>query len=422
MYEKHTIQKYQYLETDCDCHPEMEVAITQRCNYNCMYCFEAADANKMTDEFTLEEFVKLMDDARDCGINCIALTGGEPMVHKNFIDFLDIINERDLGISEIMTNGSLISDDFLKYLKTIPAASNTKFCISFDGLNGKHNKIRQTNSENVVLNNIKKCLEYGFDVKITYNLSKFNINELKDTTILLNNMGIKEFRIARTMPAPKWNLFAPGTEISHKEWLDMSVEYVKWYTKQNMKMKIDVWNACIIYPDKKYIILNNIKSCGNKDVDDNRILCPLTSMRICVCGDGMMVPCHQVSGILRFEGIDLGNVKQEGLYSILKDSKWKELINTKVTERLKYQEKCKKCEFWSMCLGGCPVIGAPWRWEYGEKFPFSTDVTQCAFFEGGYLDIFKKEVVSRGWHLPIFFGMPLPSFDTPGRTRMELRK
>ena len=412
-----------------DYHPEMEVAITQKCNYNCQYCFEAADVNKMTDEFSLEEFNTLLQEARDCGINCIAITGGEPMIHKHFMNFIWLARSYNIGISEILTNGSMITDEILDKLLGCPACVNTVFRISFDGFHGKHNILRETQSDNIVVENIKKCVTRGFQVKVTYNLNEFNKAELKNTARVMDEIGIAEFRVVRTMPSRKLRaLGMEDTILSHNGWINASLDFALWYManvdgrKLSGKMHIDFWNVYYLNPTRKLMTLNTIKGCGNKKIDDKLILCPLTKSRICICGDGAIVPCHQISGGLKKQGIDLGNVKRDGLYSILEDSKWKDLINTKVTERLKHQEKCKNCEYWDMCLGGCPVIGAPWRWEYGEKFPFSTDVTQCAFFEGGYLDIFKKEVTSRGWHLPIFFGMPLPSFDTPGRTRMELKK
>lgn len=419
---------WQYKVCDNDLHMEMEVAITQRCNYNCKYCFESADANKMTDEFTLEEMDSLLDDAVRCGINCIALTGGEPMVHKDFMSIISLISNKGLGISEILTNGSMITDEFLDKLSSYDCCKYTVFRISFDGLNDKHNNIRQTDSEDIVLENIEKCIEYGFKVKATYNLNHYNVNELKDTASLMNDIGVSEFRIVRTMPSRKLRALEMEDIIfSHDEWLNAALDFADWYMFIveccNTNMTIDFWNIFYLNPRKHMITLNAIKGCGHKNIDDELILCPLTKSRMCICGDGSMVPCHQISGGLKKQGIDLGNVKRDGLYSILKDSKWKDLINTKVIERLKHQEKCKNCEYWSMCLGGCPVIGAPWRWEYGEKFPFSTDVTQCAFFEGDYISKFKKIAKDYEWHLPIFFGLPLPiNEEQPGRTRMELKK
>jgi molybdenum cofactor biosynthesis enzyme MoaA len=156
--------KWQNIKTNNRYVSEMEVSITQRCNYNCMYCFTTADAAPLTDSFTLDEFDDLVGQALDCGFNSFAFTGGEPMVHKNFREMIQAVYSRGMTVSEIMTNGSLITDEFIDWLKNMYYLP--RFCISFDGINGKHDMIRQTHSENIVLDNIRKLLKKGFKVKV----------------------------------------------------------------------------------------------------------------------------------------------------------------------------------------------------------------------------------------------------------------
>lgn len=64
--------------------PSMSWMITGKCNYNCLHCFNAADNAPLMSEFTLEEAEKLIGEAEKCGINAVTVTGGEPMLHKNF--------------------------------------------------------------------------------------------------------------------------------------------------------------------------------------------------------------------------------------------------------------------------------------------------------------------------------------------------
>ena len=381
--------KWQDVKTNNRYVSEMEVSITQRCNYNCMYCFTTADAAPLTDSFTLDEFVDLVDQALDCGFNTFAFTGGEPMVHKNFREMIQAVYSRGMTVSEIMTNGSLITDEFIDWLKNMYYLP--RFCISFDGINGKHDVIRQTHSENIVLDNIRKLLKNGFEVKVTYNLSKFNLDELRETTKILEEMGVDEFRIARTMPAPKWHSFAPGTEIDHEEWIKVGLEYCDWYMKENIQMDLDFWNLAAIIPGDKTLGLSNIRGCHcNRDTDKDQPLCPLTVERICVMGNGGMTPCQQVSGILKYEGIDLGNVKETPLSELLVNSEFSKVIYSTVESRKDRLEECKNCKYWEWCLGGCPIICWNWRHDKGDKFPYYLDETKCAFFKNGYYEKFKE--------------------------------
>ena len=63
--------------------PRMNLQITGRCNFNCLHCFNCKDNKNLQSQFTYEEIVKLLDDAKACGIHCVSLTGGEPLIHKD---------------------------------------------------------------------------------------------------------------------------------------------------------------------------------------------------------------------------------------------------------------------------------------------------------------------------------------------------
>ncbi len=72
---------------DCDNRyfPAMSWMITGKCNYSCLHCFNAADNAPIMSEWTLEEAKRLIEQAQKCGINAFTITGGEPMLHKNFL-------------------------------------------------------------------------------------------------------------------------------------------------------------------------------------------------------------------------------------------------------------------------------------------------------------------------------------------------
>ena len=56
-------------------------------------------------EWFLKEAEKFLDEARECGVNAFTITGGEPMLHRNFMDILTGIYERGMYVEEINTNG-----------------------------------------------------------------------------------------------------------------------------------------------------------------------------------------------------------------------------------------------------------------------------------------------------------------------------
>ena len=87
-----TLSEWQkHLNCDNRYFPAMEYAITGKCNYNCLHCFNAADNAPLMSEWTLDEAKTMLEQAQKCGLNAITLTGGEPMLHKNFFEIIEEI-------------------------------------------------------------------------------------------------------------------------------------------------------------------------------------------------------------------------------------------------------------------------------------------------------------------------------------------
>ncbi len=80
--------------------------ITYRCNHQCTFCYHAPTGQK---EMTTPQIFEVLRKIQESGVLYLTLTGGEPMVHK---DFWAIAAEvRRLGMAlRVYTNGFLLSD------------------------------------------------------------------------------------------------------------------------------------------------------------------------------------------------------------------------------------------------------------------------------------------------------------------------
>lgn len=83
-------------------------------------------------EWFLKEAEKFLDEARECGVNAFTITGGEPMLHRNFMDILTGIYERGMYVEEINTNGYFLRQGVLDQMKERGIRPLMK--ISFDGI------------------------------------------------------------------------------------------------------------------------------------------------------------------------------------------------------------------------------------------------------------------------------------------------
>ena len=168
--------------------PAMNLMITGKCNYNCIHCFNAADNAPLMSEWSMDEADRLLDQARDCGINAFTITGGEPMLHKSFFEILEGIYARGMYVEELNTNGYFIARQALDRMKAIGCVPLMK--ISFDGL-GYHDWMRaHQGAEETALRAIRLCGENGFPVKVQTNMNRRNRDSMLKTAERLDAMGV----------------------------------------------------------------------------------------------------------------------------------------------------------------------------------------------------------------------------------------
>jgi MoaA/NifB/PqqE/SkfB family radical SAM enzyme len=90
--------------------------ITNRCNLLCDHCYMAADAHVRPNELTDEETIALVNQMGERGLPALFLSGGEPMMRKNFWEILELARTYNIRVT-ISTNCTLMDRDAAKRLK-----------------------------------------------------------------------------------------------------------------------------------------------------------------------------------------------------------------------------------------------------------------------------------------------------------------
>ena len=86
----------------------------------------------------------------------------------------------------------------------------------------------------------------------------------------------------------------------------------------------------------------------------------------------------------------LGNVKTDGLQSLLQGSKYLCEVCRIVKNVAEHDEKCGKCLYFKYCAGGCRAIALALT---GDKL--AADPSKCLFFGKGYYN--KTVEAMEGW-------------------------
>ncbi|WP_052302957.1 radical SAM protein [Archaeoglobus veneficus] len=162
---------------------------TNACNLRCKHCYQ--NASKPTpDELTTAEALKAVDKMGDAGVAYVAMSGGEPLVRKDFFEVADRIRDNDMAFS-LATNGTLLTRENVRKLVDL----NCLFIqISLDGANPEtHDSFRGRKSFERTIQGIKNAVESGITVGIATTVTKHNLKEVFEIVDLAERLGAKIF-------------------------------------------------------------------------------------------------------------------------------------------------------------------------------------------------------------------------------------
>lgn len=373
-------QKYR----DCDNRyfPKVNWMITEKCNYNCLHCFNAADNSRSFGEWSLEEAEDFIEQLQNCGVQSVMITGGEPMIHPHFMEIIRSIYAHGMVLVELNTNGHFLTQNILDEFKRIGCSPRMK--LSFDGV-GYHDWMRNhKGAEEKAIQAIRLCVENGFSVVINSNVNRKNIQAVNRTIELLDYLGVQCTRLIRTTEAPRWAQNAAGETLTMQEYYDYMLGLLEAYQKEKHQMSLDIWQFMSYDPQSRIYQLGTIK-CSAETYRDSLPVCVGNRSMIAVGANGNVYPCHQMSGYYNAAGVILGDVKQDGLQKILQGGDYIKQVCATVGEVAEHDEKCRTCEHFQYCCGGCRAIALATTGDY-----LAADPSKCFFWKNGYGEKIKQ--------------------------------
>lgn len=186
-------------------HNYLRISLIEKCNLRCAYCMPAhgVPLTPKQDLMQADEILELAELFVKHGVNKIRLTGGEPLVRKDFSSILHKLSRLPVRLS-ITTNAILAGryiEDFKKYgLNDINVSLDTL-------LPEKFSMITRRDQFKKAWENIHLLIKEGFNVKINAVLMKdFNEDEIADFILFTRNLPIS-VRFIEFMPfdGNRWN-------------------------------------------------------------------------------------------------------------------------------------------------------------------------------------------------------------------------
>ena len=153
--------------------------LTARCNFDCPMCYihlsneEVAARGK---ELTAQQWISLAEQARDRGLIFALLTGGEPLVRKDFFEIYGAMKEMGLLIS-LNSNGSTLQGENLqKLIDDPPQRVNVSL---YGGSAETYRTMCGNDAFDRVVKNIRDMKQAGIDVRVNVSLTPYNYPDLE---------------------------------------------------------------------------------------------------------------------------------------------------------------------------------------------------------------------------------------------------
>ncbi|MFD1553679.1 GTP 3',8-cyclase MoaA [Putridiphycobacter roseus] len=151
-------------------HNYLRISLTERCNLRCFYCMpeDGVPLRHKAHFMTSEEIVALAKIFVAQGVDKIRITGGEPLIKKDFENIITNLGALNVKL-HLTTNGILVD----KYISVFKKVGLKDINVSIDSLKEeKFNAITKRKYFQKVMDNIQLLLKEDFKVKLNVVLMK----------------------------------------------------------------------------------------------------------------------------------------------------------------------------------------------------------------------------------------------------------
>jgi radical SAM protein with 4Fe4S-binding SPASM domain len=315
--------------------------ITERCNWRCKHCYQD---NYETPEMKLAEMEKVLVQFVDLvkkwrlpkNHSRIHISGGEPFIRKDFIPFLEKLNQySDHFQWNIMSNGSLLTEAIVYKLKELDIDI---FQLSLEGTEKTNDEIRGKGSFQKILRAIQLLNKVGIRIRISMTFSKQNFREIRELALQLAPLNVSRLAVRRIAPFGSGKNQSKDLILEPRELRDLYREL----EKINKELK-----------EKKYP-LRVLGGCENAVFNDEFSSRELMSYGICGVVEGTILTLMPDGDVLicrRFP-IKIGNILENSLEEIYYSPKYENYRGRNIDVPL----ECYLCPNLRSCLGGAKCV------------------------------------------------------------------
>ncbi len=318
---------------------------TNMCNFRCLHCYQRAD-RPLSSELSLKEKLDLVEQLDRAGVAGVALSGGEPTIHPDFLPVIKALASKGMYTS-VATNGWTFAKK--EELEKAVKAGIQYVEVSIDSAKPeKHDKFRGVpGAWEHAVKALENAVEIGVSNGMATIMSKETFSEIDDIIDLAESIGVNRLIFFNLVPTGRAEEMVK-VDLSPEEREEFMKEVYHQMKKRHME---------ILTTAPQYARVTLIESMGKSVTPAHFYVGEDYSMKALAefiggCGagriysaiepDGTVVPCV-------FLPLPVGNVRNHDFRYIWENSRIFQLFR----DRDKYfTGQCGKCPYRYIC-GGC---------------------------------------------------------------------
>ena len=309
--------------------------IAGSCNLACRHCWITPNYipnGKAGNFLRLEHVQKAVKEATPLGLNHVKLTGGEPTLHPQFRELVNIVDQAGANIS-METNGTLIDSSLAAFLKD---TRNFNFVsVSLDGADAAtHESLRLVpGCFDEAVQGIRNLVAVGLAPQIICSLHQGNRDQIGAMVKLANDLGCQSLKFNHIQSNGRGKEMVKTEGISVQELIGI-YNYIE--TELSLSSKIPIhFDIPLAFHSKKTLLREQGSQCNVLN-----IIGLLSGGDVSLCGIGVTVP-----------ELIYGNIAKDSMSEIWCHSAGLKKLRQIIPGGL--QGICDKCIHKEFCLGAC---------------------------------------------------------------------
>lgn len=192
------------------------IEITGRCNMSCPLCYASCDNDSGTDldMDTIEKMLDFYIESEGGKAEILQISGGEPTIHENILQILELCKQKNIGHILLNTNGIRLANDeeFVKALA--PFTGGFEIYLQFDSLSDEvYLKTRNTALADTKMKAIQNLNKYNIPTTLVCTAIK-GVNDLEFSNIIQFGLDTSCVRGVNFQPAARFGGYQNETEDS----------------------------------------------------------------------------------------------------------------------------------------------------------------------------------------------------------------